>query len=292
VKLSQVLRGLARLFPRECPKGNPRYHDVYFRHRRAVHEAARHGQVGLALRGHAVGDVADDGGVDQGGQHLGLAGEPFDGDICRPPQDLQRDWPAVQEVAAAKHRKPTARSPAKGIGPCYSRLMRRTLPIVVLIIVVSGLGLYWRTFKDTSKRAPEPNAVAIGSTSAPPRMALPAPKSGATSLQASSATQNRDTTPDVRALAQEEALMQQLRAALTTNPPLAEELARQGRERFPDSASADERDMLLVGAVFNQGMIERSRVEAYSYFARHPRGLFTKDLAKLTGATPPSQEGH
>ena len=62
-----------------------------------------HGQVGLALRGGAVGHVADDAGMDQAGQHLGLAREPLDGDVLRPLQDLQRNWAAIQKVAAAEH---------------------------------------------------------------------------------------------------------------------------------------------------------------------------------------------
>jgi hypothetical protein len=84
----------------------------------------------------------------------------------------------------------------------------------------------------------------------------------------------------------ERSLMQQIRDSLKTNPRLAEALAREGRQRFPDRPYSDERDMLLVGALFNQGRIERAQVETHSYFENHPGGRYTEDLSLLTHTHP------
>lgn len=127
----------------------------------------------------------------------------------------------------------------------------------------------------------------------PASAGLPAPRlaripaADAVSNAVAAASPNREAVSDAdRPLLDEQALMQQIRDSLTTNPRLAEILAREGRQRFPDSPDSDERDMLLVGALFNQGRLDRARIEARSYFARHPAGRFTRDLIALTGARP------
>jgi hypothetical protein len=89
-----------------------------------------------------------------------------------------------------------------------------------------------------------------------------------------------------RIVLDERSLMQQIRDSLTSNPRLAEALAREGRQRFPDSPDSEERDMLLVSALFNQRRLDRARREAYFYFERHPDGRFAKDMSLLTGAHP------
>ena len=52
---------------------------------------------------------------------------------------------------------------------------------------------------------------------------------------------------------------------------------------FPDSPYSDERDFLLVAALFNQGRIGRAKLEAYYYFEHHPDGRFSSNATALTG---------
>jgi hypothetical protein len=81
--------------------------------------------------------------------------------------------------------------------------------------------------------------------------------------------------------------MQQLRALVKSDPEKAEALAREARQRFPDSADADERDALLVDALLNQQRIGAARSETYYYFDHHPGGVFTEHLFAMTGVHPP-----
>jgi len=94
---------------------------------------------------------------------------------------------------------------------------------------------------------------------------------------------NRDAGSGLteRALA-EGTLMQRVRSNLTRNPALAEELAREGRQRFPASPYADERDMLLAASLYNQHRLGRATVEADYYLEHHPDGLYRKDMAILS----------
>ncbi len=79
---------------------------------------------------------------------------------------------------------------------------------------------------------------------------------------------------------------------LTEAPELAEQLARADQERFPDRPDADERDALLVAAVYNQHQPTRARKEARVYFRKHPDGRFKDFLQKGTGASvPPAASG-
>jgi hypothetical protein len=77
--------------------------------------------------------------------------------------------------------------------------------------------------------------------------------------------------------------MQQIRDSLLSNPKLAETLAREGRQRFPDSAVADERDAFLVFSLLNQRRFERARIAARYYFDHHQGGRFAERLSALTG---------
>jgi hypothetical protein len=86
--------------------------------------------------------------------------------------------------------------------------------------------------------------------------------------------------------------MQQIRAHVKDNPPLAEALAREARQRFADSSDSDERDALLVDALINQQRIGVARSETYYYFDHHPGGRFGEHLFVMTGVHPrPSGPG-
>jgi hypothetical protein len=80
--------------------------------------------------------------------------------------------------------------------------------------------------------------------------------------------------------------MQQIRAHVKSDPPFAEALAREGRQRFADSPDADERDALLVDALINQQSIGAARSETYYYFDHHPGGRFGEHLFVMTGVHP------
>jgi hypothetical protein len=90
----------------------------------------------------------------------------------------------------------------------------------------------------------------------------------------------------------EQDLMQQIRANVKSNPQLAESLAREDRQRFPDSPESDERDALLVDALINQQRIGAARSETYYYLDHHPDGRFAEHLFVMTGVHPrPSGPG-
>ncbi|MGB8295583.1 MAG: hypothetical protein WCG85_09165 [Polyangia bacterium] len=156
--------------------------------------------------------------------------------------------------------------------------MRRALySLFFLGVLACGLLLYWRVGRQEPKQyggAPitrMPAAVPLP----PPRLAPAVPIRPA------------DNDAGYIAL-DEDSAMQQIRASLLDNPRLAETLAREGRQRFPDSPQADARDALLVTALMNQARIERARIEAYYYFDHHPDGRFGDRVSFLTRVRPRS----
>ena len=84
----------------------------------------------------------------------------------------------------------------------------------------------------------------------------------------------------------EDALVDEMRAILKSDPKRAEELGRIYQERFPGGARLDEADALLVYALYNQGPLYGARLEAIRYFKSHPKGEYTKKLTRLTGMRP------
>jgi hypothetical protein len=160
--------------------------------------------------------------------------------------------------------------------------MRKSLYLLLVAVAVAcGVWLYGRGPGNESR--PSSEAEATMPRTPPPRLAKETVSLG----------QPPDRDAGMAPLPREDdeaALMQELRVALTTNPPRAEALAHDGRARFPNSPASDERDMLLVIAVFNQGDLVRARVEASRYVTRHPGGRYTKDLVKMTGISPPEEE--
>jgi hypothetical protein len=145
----------------------------------------------------------------------------------------------------------------------------------IAILVCGGL-LYWQR---SQRQAEEPSLPA--SPSEPAAAPMPAPRLALTppSRDAGIADTNR-AVPD------EQALMERIRAVVQSNPPLAEALAREGRSRFPNGPEADERDSLLVDALINQQRIGAARSETYYYFDHHPGGRFSNHLLIMTGVHP------
>ena len=85
--------------------------------------------------------------------------------------------------------------------------------------------------------------------------------------------------------------MRQIRDQVRTNPTLAVELARVGRQRFGDSPESDERDKLLVEGLINLQKIGAARVETSYYYRHHPGGRWGNYLFAMTGAHPDPPSG-
>ena len=154
--------------------------------------------------------------------------------------------------------------------------MRRALySLFFLGVLACGLLLYWRGGRQEPKQS---GGAPIAGT--PAAVPLPPPR-------LAPAVPSRPADNDAGYIAlDEDSLMQQIRASLLDNPRLAEKLARESRQRFPDSPQADARDALLVTALMNQGRIERARIEAYYYFDDHPDGRFGDRVSFLTRVRP------
>ena len=158
--------------------------------------------------------------------------------------------------------------------------MRRPLKIAFFLSAIAvAVILYGRHASQTAKpmaseAAPRPPATA---PVPPPRLTPPSP------VPAAAAAPRTMGEP---------ALMQHLRTLVKSDPEKAEALARQDRQRFPDSADADERDALLVDALINQQRIGAARSETYYYFDHHPDGRFTEHLFAMTGVHPTPRGPH
>ena len=86
----------------------------------------------------------------------------------------------------------------------------------------------------------------------------------------------------------QESLLQRLHALEGTNPGLAASMALEDRQRSPNSPNAEERDVVLVAALYNQRDILGAKREAWYYFMHYPNGRFTEYLSKLTRIQPPT----
>jgi hypothetical protein len=155
--------------------------------------------------------------------------------------------------------------------------MRRTRQIVFFVAILACGGfLFWQR----RQRQPEQPKNADGTTeqiaAAPSPHLAPGMPSQAASIIA-------DSGPVVL---DEQGLMRQIRAHVKSDPPRAEALAREGRQRFGDTPEADERDALLVDALINQQRIGAARSETYYYFDHHPGGRFAEHLFAMTGVHP------
>jgi hypothetical protein len=161
--------------------------------------------------------------------------------------------------------------------------MRRAWQIgfFVAILVCAGL-LYWQRSRPQPERIEDLGTKAEQVVQGPRLAVIPIfkPDSGVVAR------------PREAVVPSEQDLMQQLRANVKSNPQLAESLAREDRQRFPDSPESDERDALLVDALINQQRIGAARSETYYYLDHHPGGRFAEHLFVMTGVHPrPSGPG-
>jgi hypothetical protein len=78
--------------------------------------------------------------------------------------------------------------------------------------------------------------------------------------------------------------MAELRSVKDTNPALAEQLARDGNRRYPDSALAPERASILIHALANEGRPMEARGEAEDMVNRYPNSDWVREIEAFTGA--------
>jgi hypothetical protein len=155
--------------------------------------------------------------------------------------------------------------------------MRRARQIgFFLAVLACAIFLFWQR----SQQQPKPPKNA-GGTSEQVAPAVPAPR-----LALAKPRQDAGMADTGRSVLDEPTLMQQIRAHVKSDPPLAEARAREGRQRFADSSDSDERDALLVDALINQQRIGAARSETYYYFDHHSGGRFGEHLFIMTGVHP------
>ncbi|MCL2448452.1 MAG: hypothetical protein FWD17_05845, partial [Polyangiaceae bacterium] len=82
----------------------------------------------------------------------------------------------------------------------------------------------------------------------------------------------------------EAALMARLRQIKGSDPELAARLAREGNERFPDSADAPERASILVHALADLGRSSEARGAAEGMVNRYPDSDWVREVERFTGA--------
>ena len=154
--------------------------------------------------------------------------------------------------------------------------MRRFLILVLLLVAIVCVLLVWLRREKREPGSPsiatDPSEPAAAQTYAPRLVRIPL---------------HRDAGMDAHAHAMDEkTLLQQIRENVRSNPQLAESLAREGRNRFPDGVDAEERDALLVDALINQQRIGAARSETYYYLDHYPAGRFAEHLFVMTGVHP------
>lgn len=150
-----------------------------------------------------------------------------------------------------------------------------------------GLWLWLR--HDQQEPAPPreaPAALPVPPPSPRPRVHTAAVDADARQPVPASPIHDQDAGADADQLVDEKALMHQMRQLLAPDPRQAEALAREGRRQFPGSPDEDERDMIIVAALYNQGDIAGRRREARYYFEHHPNGRFTNEVIYLGGVRP------
>jgi hypothetical protein len=87
--------------------------------------------------------------------------------------------------------------------------------------------------------------------------------------------------PAAKALPRDErSLMAKLHELGETNPPVSLELAKEGNDRFPDSADAPERSWILVKSLVNMGRFDEARAEAATMVKMYPETSWSQDVER------------
>lgn len=78
--------------------------------------------------------------------------------------------------------------------------------------------------------------------------------------------------------------MADLRRFKDTDPQFAIERAREGNQRFPNSADAPERTSILIHALAAAGENSAARGEAEDMVNRYPDSAWVREVERFTGA--------
>jgi hypothetical protein len=112
---------------------------------------------------------------------------------------------------------------------------------------------------------------APGEPTAKPQPALP-------TAEATERRVRMATKQDAEKPLDETSLMTRLHDLAASDPALSLRLAREARDRFPDSPNAPEFNWNLVKALFNMGRVEEAREEARVMVAKYPGNYFAGDV--------------
>jgi hypothetical protein len=150
--------------------------------------------------------------------------------------------------------------------------------------VIAGLVgfVFWSAHRrpaSTEQRA------AIASQSAEPqRPEVAAVASSEPKLPAPLAVSAAASVPTPAAPMSESALMTELRTFKDSDPEFAIERAREGNQRFPDSADAPERSSILIHALAAAGRSSEARGEAEDMVNHYPDSEWVREIERFTGA--------
>ncbi|MEO8904305.1 MAG: hypothetical protein ABI488_18225 [Polyangiaceae bacterium] len=90
--------------------------------------------------------------------------------------------------------------------------------------------------------------------------------------------------PSIPATLDESALMAELRSVQDSDPELALALARDGNQRFPDSAQAPERAASMVHSLTALGRASAGRAVAEDMVNHYPDSTWVRQIEQYTGA--------
>ena len=159
--------------------------------------------------------------------------------------------------------------------------MRRASLARLLLLLPFALGAWLALRAKAPSSAPPPRAaiVAQAEPAAPVTPATQPPEQAAPDHAASKAAPTTQVAP-----LSESSLMTELRAIKDQNPALAEQLARQGNELFPNSPDAPERTAILIHALSALARPMEARGEAEQMVNRFPDSAWVREIEAFTGA--------
>jgi hypothetical protein len=96
------------------------------------------------------------------------------------------------------------------------------------------------------------------------------------------------STSSAVATVSETALMSKLRELRSTDPHLTLQLARQGNERFANSADAAERAWFVVKALSDLGQHDEARAEGRALLERYRGSRWAEDVYRHLFVNPPT----
>ncbi|MBI5532844.1 MAG: hypothetical protein HY898_09030 [Deltaproteobacteria bacterium] len=152
--------------------------------------------------------------------------------------------------------------------------------------------------RQASTRAPLASAPLPAATQESPATAAdPAPAPAPSPLAVgtpSSASVEADAAPDARVdtLAEEAALLEEARAAVSSNPARALELSQQHASRYPKGQMGMERELVAIEALNGLGRVAEARARAGALLARSRGSLYEDRIRNLFPEAPAAASAH